>query len=773
MRRHIGLLFLGSLLILIFGSCSVEKHLNQRDVYLYDGATIELADSSGFEKPKQIRRDLKQLTQPDRNTQVGLWYHYNFNKKNKPKGFAHWVQKNIGERPSYFDTTDIRKSRRLMEDYLFDRGFFRSRIVPDTSLNKNRRITAKYNVSALGRYHFRDILWPIDSSQITRLILENQKGSRLKSGKAYDVNDLIAERIRLEAIAQNQGYYLFDESDLFYFVDSTASGLDRLCDLWLKIKPATDSLKFHQFYIGETHIYPNYDLVRGIDRLFRDTMKYDGLNIYQDVLTTRPNILAQSVNQRKGDLYHADRQRITLSHLLDLGIYKFVNQDFTMARQNDSLFLDRKIFLTPDLLQDLSGEFEVSTRGSNFRFGAAANYTHKNIFGGAERFDFSLGTALETGGRIVIGNDTIGNSLTEFSASADLYFPRLIVPFIDSRFNNSYFVPKTRIGLNASFQRRRGLYTLFNSRLSYGYDWRKVKQIRHELSPININLVNISNITDEFQQLLDENERLANSFSNLFIFGPSYRYTFTNQDLKVRRDYVFAQIQLEAAGNLANLASSIFSQNTSKPYKIFGREYSQFARIEVDYRYNWVGRNDQWVFRVAPGLTIPYGNSEVVPYTKQYFVGGPNSIRAFPNRGLLGSFIPEGNNNVSTSIFDHTGEVKFEASLEYRYELLRALFLKGAFFIDMGNVWQLNAVGDFADRKEFAFDKLLNEMAVGVGTGFRLDIPFLVLRFDFALPMRKPYLDEGKRWTWNEEGFLSGDWIWKNLNFHVAVGYPF
>jgi outer membrane protein assembly factor BamA len=443
-------------------------------------------------------------------------------------------------------------------------------------------------------------------------------------------------------------------------------------------------------------------------------------------------------------------------------------------QRNDSLFLDRFVYLTPTLMQNLSGEFEVSTRGSNFRLGVGANYSHKNIFRGAERLDVHIGTAVETGGNILIGLDTVGNNLYEISASADIYFPRMIVPFINPDNSASDFVPKTRLGLSGSFQNRKDLYTLVSTRLSYGFDWRVVKQIRHELTPVNVNLVNISNISPEFQSLLDEDERLANSFSNLFIFGPSYRYTYSNQNLKVRKDYAFAQIQLEAAGNMAYVLSSLLDNSGQQPYQILGREYSQFARIEVDYRYNWVGLDNQLVFRVAPGITIPYGNSDVVPYTKQYFVGGSNSMRAFPSRGLLGSFILPEYENISVSNFDQTGDIKFETNLEYRYNLAKALFLKGAFFLDVGNVWQLNA-GDAenASAKEFAFNKVLDELAVGVGTGFRIDIPFLVLRFDFALPLRKPYLPQGKRWTWHEPGFINGSWVWKNLSFHIAVGYPF
>ena len=52
---------------------------------------------------------------------------------------------------------------------------------------------------------------------------------------------------------------------------------------------------------------------------------------------------------------------------------------------------------------------------------------------------------------------------------------------------------------------------------------------------------------------------------------------------------------------------------------------------------------------------LPYGNSEVLPYVKQFFSGGTNSLRAFRARSVgPGSFVPVDNSAVLT---DQTGDI--------------------------------------------------------------------------------------------------------------------
>jgi outer membrane protein assembly factor BamA len=72
----------------------------------------------------------------------------------------------------------------------------------------------------------------------------------------------------------------------------------------------------------------------------------------------------------------------------------------------------------------------------------------------------------------------------------------------------------------------------------------------------------------------------------------------------------------------------------------------------------------------------------------------------------------------------------------------------------------------------FSFTGFTNEIAVGAGFGLRIDVSFFLLRFDLAMPLRKPWL-EGNKWVMDEINFASPSWRSENLILNVAIGYPF
>ena len=99
-------------------------------------------------------------------------------------------------------------------------------------------------------------------------------------------------------------------------------------------------------------------------------------------------------------------------------------------------------------------------------------------------------------------------------------------------------------------------------------------------------------------------------------------------------------------------------------------------------------------------------------------------------------------------------------------------FLKGAVFVDAGNIWLIREDTDRPGGR-FRKDKFLTELAVGTGAGLRMDFNFFVLRFDLAFPLRKPYLPENERWVFDEVDFMSPSWRSDNLILNIAIGYPF
>jgi outer membrane protein assembly factor BamA len=166
---------------------------------------------------------------------------------------------------------------------------------------------------------------------------------------------------------------------------------------------------------------------------------------------------------------------------------------------------------------------------------------------------------------------------------------------------------------------------------------------------------------------------------------------------------------------------------------------------------------------------VPHGNSLELPFIKQFFVGGNNSLRAFRSRSVgPGIFLPR-NFGDNTFLPDQSGDLKLELNTELRLKLVNMVF--GALFVDAGNIWLFNENPQKPGGKFSG--NFLSELAVGTGVGIRFDINILVLRLDVGFPIRKPYLDPRNRWVFREIELKNPDWRKNNLVFNLAIGYPF
>jgi outer membrane protein assembly factor BamA len=213
--------------------------------------------------------------------------------------------------------------------------------------------------------------------------------------------------------------------------------------------------------------------------------------------------------------------------------------------------------------------------------------------------------------------------------------------------------------------------------------------------------------------------------------------------------------------------------------EIFNLPYSQYVKGDIDFRYYWqFDLHNKLAARLIMGVGYAYGNSTTLPYIKQFSIGGSNSIRAFPARSVgPGTYNVRTDPNVTTQFIDQRGDIKLEGNIEYRFDIVK--ILKGALFLDAGNIWlmkadPINEENGGVDRSGGVFHKntFLNELAVGSGMGLRFDFSFFVLRLDVAFPLRKPYLIDDP-WVVDDIDFGSKTWRKDNLVFNIAIGYPF
>lgn len=203
---------------------------------------------------------------------------------------------------------------------------------------------------------------------------------------------------------------------------------------------------------------------------------------------------------------------------------------------------------------------------------------------------------------------------------------------------------------------------------------------------------------------------------------------------------------------------------------MFGAPFSQYLKLETDGRYyRQLGNESVWASRIDVGIGFPYGNSKELPFIKQFFIGGNNSIRAFRSRTLgPGTFLSRDSGSIGF-VPDQSGDIKIEVNTELRFKIFKPVY--GAVFVDAGNIWLYN---ENLYKPGAKFSKnFLKEFAAGTGLGIRIDIAILVLRLDLAFPIRKPWLPEEERWVIDQLNFGKKEWRKENLIFNLAIGYPF
>ena len=271
------------------------------------------------------------------------------------------------------------------------------------------------------------------------------------------------------------------------------------------------------------------------------------------------------------------------------------------------------------------------------------------------------------------------------------------------------------------------------------------------------------NIDNEFESSNPDEFRTAKNIeSRYFIitqneYVPSIAYTFTHNNSENYKDtnFSFFRSRLVASGNITNWITSNENDNGTKLF--FNTPISQYAKLDLEYKKFWDFKAENVLaFRSFLGIAIPYGNSTTIPFSRSYFAGGPNDLRAWKTYDV-------GPGSSRTGLEYNVGNLKFLTSLEYRFEIINSM--KGALFVDAGNIW--DTTDSDLTEPEAKFDGLnsLKDIAVGSGFGIRYDLSFILLRLDLGFKTYEPYLEDGNKWFQN--------YNFKHNVYNFGISYPF
>lgn len=763
MNKNSILYFLFILLFVV--SCSGTKNLPEGEL-LYVGAKVKVEDDATPKKDrKELKKELQAIVRPKPNgsflgLRPKLFIYKLAGNPKKQKGFRYWLKTKVGEAPVYFSKVDLEYNKLVLQNHAENNGYFNTRSTAD-STRHGKKAEAIYTVIPKRQYLIRDIKFPIDSTVLSNTIRNTKDRTLLKKDQGYSLTTIKEERLRIDARLKEKGFYYFAPDYLKVQVDSTVA--DHQVDLIVKVKKEASKLSQIQYRINDIIVYPNYSingdsLVATPDAV----VKHNDITIIDHEKLFKPRIFDRTLYFKKGDFYNRTNHNLSLNRLVNLGTFKFVKNEFKVADTIGN-YLDAYYYLTPLPKKSIRVEVLAKTNSANYTGTELnVNWSNRNVFKGAELLTISAFGGLE----VQISGLNNGFNVYRFGTEANLVWPRIISPF--HFVSSSGFVPKTKATLGYEFQNRTKLYSLQTFKGSFGYLWKENERKEHQFNITEITYASPKNVTPLYQEQIAANASLEKVIEKQLIFGPTYSYTYTNTMEKRRKHTFYYKASLDLAGNIAGLATGA-NLKKGDTIKVFSVPFSQFVKVENEFRhYLKLGGESQLASRIIAEAGFAYENSNEMPFIKQFFNGGTNSIRAFRARSIgPGSY--DGTTNANTFLPDQSGDLKLEFSTEYRAKIYN--IVKGALFLDAGNIWLLK---DNPEKPGAQFSKaFLKELAVGVGAGLRFDFSFLVLRTDLAFPIRKPYLPEGQRWVLDQVSFGNSSWRKENLVFNLAIGYPF
>ena len=769
MKRKVQL-YLYITLVALFTSCSVNKFIPEEH-YLLD--EVHIVSDTEEVQPSMFTSYLRQNPNAKWFNLVKVPMHiYCLSGKDSTTSFNRFLRK-LGDAPVIYDANVTQKSQKEIEKAVRNMGYMRAKVELDTEIKKNR-MKLNYRIKAGRPYIIKHIAYNIDDMTINDFIEKDLAQSYLRAGMPFDVVALDNERNRITKLLQNNGYYKFNKDFIVYQADTVRNTFQ--VDLTMKLLPfqlkkEDVPTKHRQYTIRNVNFLTEDNLINP-DNYYTgyQSLQHEGLQIfYQDKLYLRPNTLANFNHIRPKELYSEQDVQNTYTSMGRLRALKYTNIRFDEILDNDSAQLDANVLLTKGKNQSLSFEIEGTNSAGDLGAAASMTFQHRNVFKGSETFTMKVRGAYEaiTGLQEGYEND----DYKEYGVEASLNFPEFKFPFLSSDFKRKIRAT-SEVGLSFNSQNRPE-FTRTLASAKWGYRWVDRKSSQHRFDLLDVNYIYVpwksENFKNYLENLTDRNSILIKSYEDQLIVRMGYTYTYNSANDKTRtstnRNSYSIRMNLEEAGNLLYLGSKAIhsAPKENKGYMIANIPFAQYIKGDFDFAHNWnIDERNSLVFHIGMGVAYPYGNSQVLPFEKRYFSGGPNSVRGWSVRSLgPGSYKgTEGNMNY----INHSGDIKLDVNLEYRTHLFWKF--NGAAFIDAGNIWNIR---DYEGQEEgtFRFNRFYKQLAVAYGLGLRFDLDYLIIRFDGGMKAINPMRTGKDKYPFLRPKFN------RDFAFHFAVGYPF
>lgn len=605
--------------------------------------------------------------------------------------------------------------------------------------------------------------------------------------------------------------------DIDTIATSNKSNIDILiADQAVRQNDSTVTKPFKLYKISEVNIYTDVPTDKNQIKV-NDSVSFKKFNLYSyKKLKYKPSAIIDAIFITPGSVYSDVRTSLTSRYLGNLKIFNYPSIQYKLD-ENDSTgnSLIAKIVLIPRPKFSFRPTIDFThSIIQNFGIAGSMGLTIRNIFNRAETFDIAARGNIGSSKDFNNPQNLFFN-VSEYGLDTKLSFPRMLSPIKIERIIPKTMLPFTALNLGFAKQKNIGLdKENFTGSMTYNWTPKRNNSARFDLFNLqyvnNINVGNYFNVykssynalnsyakayntntsyTDskgnltideggtgffindvltgntvlnsddkDYKKIRSIEERRVRLTENNLILASSFTFTKTTKaNLQDNTFYIF-KTKIESAGNVMSLfataAKTLDGQQSKKT--IFGIEYSQYIKTELEYVKHWNLTGEKvFATRAFFGVAIPYGNSGNIPFSRSYFAGGSNDIRAWQPYGL-GPGSSGGINDFNEA------NLKLTASAELRFKIFNSL--KGALFVDAGNIW--NVLDNVKDETyTFTGIKSLENTAVGSGFGFRYDLNFFVVRLDLGFKTYNPSDLSGKKWL--------RDYNFANSVLNIGINYPF
>ena len=805
------------LFIFIFSSCSITKHVPE-DEFLLRKVKIEILNSNNsntiskeelynllLQKPNrkvfsnyrfylrlynlsnQQRIDQKIVKKQIKTDKVNL----KIEQQNRSSLIldSNYIQKPLkvrklvfgeriqitGEAPVIYSALKLNRTKEQLKKHLFNKGYFKSEITDSTSVLDNGQIDIQYFIKLKEPMYLNFIKYHCPEILISSYLDSIKSNSFLNKGAIFDTDNLVKERNRINDFLTNRGFYNFNKEFIYFDIDtnyfSKTVNITLGIQNYKKINQINNSfqnLTHKQFKISKVNIqigdsskFNNIAKLDGIENSFFKIVNYQPINF-------KSKIFKNSILFKQDDYYKKSIAQQTYRSLISLGLFKYVNISFDTLPGNK---LVGNIELTPSKSQNLSLSLDGTNNERLFGFQGGIDYFHNNLFHGGEKILISLKSSFEIQLLLTDSKETgISNkpNTTEFGPEFHFYLPKYLL--INKIGNLSKHInPVTEFTGAFNIQDRPDYYRR-NQELSFGWVFHENKTTTWHINPLLISIVDIE-INSDFQTQIESynDQYILSSFQDHVVAGGVFSFEYNGQNLSYNSNSIYFKTTFESAGGTLFNFHQLTAKNKdplTDSYDFLGIRYAHFQKATIDLRYyQGISDRSKIIYRIYSGIGIPKKNlSNALPFEKSFFAGGSNSLRAWRARSLgPGSYYDSANR------YDKIGDIKFEGNLEARFPISK--WIEGAFFVDFGNIW-LIGYDSLRPEGKFNWDNAIDDIAVGIGIGLRLNFEFFILRADLAIPFKNPGIPNYQnQWIFQNSSTNRKNYFSPLLN--LGIGYPF